>query len=253
MVSTRDATAPPKDASPPIDSSPPGVDATVTDAGGGSFCASLTTAVKLCTDFDEGQPVGTGWQATDTYGGFTIGIATDASFSPPGSFLSTINPSGAPSSARLLQVVPNDSPTVHVDLQILLTPQTGTLELAVIHQVTPDGLTYGLYYREVDSALQVELRSLDEAGTLLDKTWPIANFPSGWTEVVMDLVVADADAGTFTVKQGGSVVVSESNIQTSTPSRTQMFVEVGFYSNDPESAQANFDNTIVDWPDAATP
>jgi len=27
-----------------------------------------------------------------------------------------------------------------------------------------------------------------------------------------------------------------------------MFVELGFYTNDPASAQAYFDNAILDWP-----
>jgi hypothetical protein len=64
--------------------------------------------------------------------------------------------------------------------------------------------------------------------------------------VVIDLDVSDS--GSFTVQQGGIVVVTETNQPTSTDSRTALFVELGFYTFDPASGQANFDNAIVDWP-----
>jgi hypothetical protein len=41
--------------------------------------------------------------------------------------------------------------------------------------------------------------------------------------------------------------VTETNVPTSTDSRTAMFVEVGFYSFTPASGQADFDNVLVDW------
>ncbi len=210
-----------------------------------SFCASLTTPVKLCTDFDEGQPVDAGWGATDLYGGEAISVDTVA-FSPPGAFLSAINPSGAPSSARLLQAVPTQSPHVHVEFEMLLAPSDGTFELAVIHEVVADGTTYGLYYREVASALQVELRTLQSDGGMVDHIWPIGAPPSTWTRVDLDMDVSDA--ASIVVKQDGTTVVSETNEPTSTPSRTAMFVELGFYSFTPATAQASFDDAIVDWP-----
>jgi hypothetical protein len=64
--------------------------------------------------------------------------------------------------------------------------------------------------------------------------------------VIIDVDVSDT--GSFTVQQGGSVVLSESNQPTSTDSRTAMFVELGLYSFAPTSGQASFDNAIVDWP-----
>jgi hypothetical protein len=209
-----------------------------------SFCTTLTTPVKLCEDFDEGEAVDAGWSATDLYGGEAISLSTTA-LSPPSSFLSAINPSGAPSSARLLENVATLSPHVHVDVEMLLTPSDGTFELVVIHQVVANGTTYGLYYREVDSALQVELRTLGDDGSVFDQTWPIGAPPSGWTRVVLDMDVSDS--GSFTVQQGGQLVASQSNLPTSTDSRTAMFVELGFYSFTPAAGQANFDNAIVDW------
>lgn len=218
-----------------------------TDAGPG-FCASLTTPVKLCTDFDEGKPVETGWTAADlSGGGAAISVGTPA-FSGTGSFLSAINPSGAPSSARLEETLPTQSPHVHIEFEMLLVPSDGQLELAVIHEVTKDGTTYGLYYREVGSMLQVQLRSLAADGGVYDQSWPIGAPPSGWVRVDLDMDLGDADAGSFTVSHDGGVVVSQVNVPTSTPSRAAMFVELGFYSFAPASGQANFDNTIVDWP-----
>jgi hypothetical protein len=218
----------------------------VGDAGPG-FCASLTTSVKLCSDFDEGKPVETGWTAADVSGGAAISISAPA-FSGPGSFLSAINPSGAPSSARLEETLPTQSPHVHVEFEMLLVPTDGQLELAVIHEVTKDGTTYGLYYREVASVLQVQLRSLAADGGVYDQSWPIGAPPAGWVRVDLDMDLGEGDAGSFTVYHDGGVVVSQTNVPTSTPSRAAMFVELGFYSFTPASGQANFDNAIVDWP-----
>ena len=91
------------------------------DAGPG-FCASLKTPVKLCSDFDEGEPVDAGWESTDTYGGESVAVGATA-FSPPGAFASAINPSGAPSSARLLQTVPLQSASVHLEFEMLPGPR----------------------------------------------------------------------------------------------------------------------------------
>jgi hypothetical protein len=217
------------------------------DAGdaGPSFCASLATPVKLCTDFDEGPPVETGWFATDVYGGAAISLTTNA-FSAPGALLSTVNPSGAPSSARLEETVPTQSPSVHVEFELLLVPSDGTFELAAVHEVTSDGTTYGLFYREVASALQVQLRTLKADGSVFDQTWPIGAPPASWVRVDLDLNVADT--GSFTVTQDGNVVASQTNVPTSTGKRTAMFVELGLYTFVPGTAQASFDDAIVDWP-----
>jgi hypothetical protein len=215
--------------------------------GGPGFCASRVTPVKLCTDFDEGKPVQTGWEATDVYGGAAISVGTPA-FSGSGALLSAVNPSGAPSSARLEQTVPTQSPHVHLEFEMFLVPSTGTFELGAIHEVTSDGTTYGLFYREVGSTLQVQLRSLLADASVYDKTWPIGPppSPSNWVRVALDMDVADM--GSFTVTQDGTVVVTQTNVPTSTPSRADLFVELGMYTYAPASGQASFDNAIVDWP-----
>jgi hypothetical protein len=246
---------PDADATPETDATvdaparPEAGDAGAPDSGpdsGKGFCASLTTAVKLCDDFDEGQPLDAGWGATDTYGGSAISLNATA-FSAPSAFFSAVNPSGAPSSARLLQAVPTfTTPHVHVEFEMLLTPSDGTFELAAVHQVTADGTTYGFYYREVKNALQVQLRALTSDGTLVDQSWPIGAPSTGWVRVDMDIDVSAS--GTLTVQHDGKVVLNETNQSTSTPTRTAMFVELGFYTFDPASGQALFDNAIVDWP-----
>ncbi len=244
LASGSDAALAP-DAGAPADATPDGtIDAGGSDAAPG-FCASLATPVKLCTDFDEGQPVDAGWGATDLYGGQAINL-TAMAFSPPSAFQSAVNPSGAPASARLLQALPTASPHVRLEFEMLLAPSDGTFELAVIHEVIGDGTTYGLFYREVGSALQVELLNLAGDGSVFDQTWPIGAPSSTWSHVVIDLEVADA--GSFTVQQDGQVVVTQTNVPTSTPTRTALFVELGFYSFEPGSGEASFDNAIVDWP-----
>jgi hypothetical protein len=142
--------------------------------------------------------------------------------------------------------VPTLSAHVHVEIEMLLAPRDGTLELAVIHEVTSDGATYGLYLREVASLLQVQLRSRATDGTVFDQTWPVGAPPPSWARIDMDIDVATL--GSFVVKQDGKIVVSQTNLPTSTPRRTAMFVEVGVYSFTPATAQASFDNVVVDWP-----
>ena len=221
------------------------VDAATEASAHPSFCASLTKPVKLCSDFDEGAPLDTGWGATDGYGGQVVRVDTTA-FSPPGSFFAAINPSGAPSSARLLQTVPTSSTHVRIELEMLAAPGDGTIELAVIHEVVSDGTTYGLFYQSVNHVLQVRLKTLKSDNTVFDKTWPIGAPPAGWTRVAIDMDVGAA--GSFVVQHGGAIVASDTNLPTSTPSRTAMFVEVGVYSFAPTTAEARFDDVIVDWP-----
>ncbi len=59
------------------------------------------------------------------------------------------------------------------------------------------------------------------------------------------------------IAESGNVVVTQERrrsrewrigIDTPTPNRSQLFVEVGFYSPNLADAQANFDNVVVDWP-----
>ncbi len=221
------------------------IDAPRTVEAGLGFCASLATSVKLCDDFDEGRPLDAGWGATDIYGGETASVDTSVSFSAPASFSSSVNPSDAPSSARLLQTVPTLSPHVHLEFEMLLPqPTDGTYELGVIHQVTANGTTYGLYLREVSQALQVELRTLEDDGGLYDQTWPVGPPSSTWSHVTIDLDVSDV--GSFTVQVDGTVV-TQSGVPTSTLNRTAMFVELGLYTYVPGTSQASFDDAIVDW------
>lgn len=205
----------------------------------------MTTPVKFCSDFDEGAPLESGWGAIDVYGGQAVRVDATA-FSPPGSFFAAINPSGAPASARLLQAVPTTSPHVRVELEMLAAPGDGTIELAVIHETAPDGTTYGLFYQSVNHVLEVRLKTLMGDGTVFDKRWAIGPPSSGWTRVAIDVDVAVA--GSFTVRHGGAIVASDTNVPTSTPSRTAMFVELGLYSFTPTSAEARYDDVIVDWP-----
>lgn len=216
-------------------------DAAPTDAAK-TFCESLATPVKLCADFDEGASVDTGWDTSDLTLGGAVSVTANA-FSAPGAFLSAINPVNDPLSARLLENVPTLSPHVHVEFEMMLVPSDGTFELAVIHQVAND-TTYGLFFREVSSALQAQLRTLNADGSEYSMTWPIGPPPSGWTNVSLDLDVADS--GSFTVQQGATVI-TQTNVPTSTSGRTSMFVELGLYSFDPAGAQASFDNATIDW------
>ncbi len=222
------------------------IDAAASDAAAAdaakTFCETLATPVKLCADFDEGGAVDDGWDTSDLTLGGTVGVTTNA-FSAPGAFSSAVNPISDPLSARLLENVPTMSPHVHVELEMLLVPSDGTFELAVIHQVAND-TTYGLFFREVASALQAELKTLNADGSEFDMTWPIGPPPADWTHVILDLNVADS--GSFTVQQG-STVVAQTNVPTSTSGRTSMFVELGLYSFDPAGAQATFDNATIDW------
>jgi hypothetical protein len=219
----------------------PGSDAAANDAAK-TFCESLPAPVKLCTDFDEGGAVDTGWDTSDLTLGGAVSVTMNA-FSAPGAFLSAVNPIDDPLSARLLENVPTSSPHVHVEFEMSLIPSDGTFELAVIHQVAND-TTYGLFFREVSSALQAELRTLNADGSEYSMTWPIGPPPSGWTHVLLDLDVADS--GSFTVQQGATVI-TQTNVPTSTSGRTSMFVELGLYSFDPAGAQATFDNATIDW------
>lgn len=221
-----------------------GADGRSSDSGP-PFCASLPTHVKLCADFDEGKPLDDGWGATDLYGGEAARVDTVA-YSLPGSFLSAVNPSGAPASARLLQTVPTQSPHVHVAFEMLLTPSDGNFELCVLHEVTPGGVTYGLYYKEVASKLVVQLRTLDASGAIFDQTWPLGDPPPRWTRVDIDADIAAS--GSFAIRHDGIAVVSQTNVPTSTPSRSAMFVELGVFSYAPGTGQANFDDVIIDWP-----
>jgi hypothetical protein len=227
--------------------SAPSADAAASDASDAgdaamSFCALLATPVKLCADFDEGAPVDAGWDTADLSLGGAVSVTTNA-FSPPGAFFSTINPVDDQLSARLLENVPTTSPHVHVELEMMLVPSDGTFELAVIHQVAND-TTYGLFFREVDMALQAELKTLNADGSEFDMTWPLGAPASSWAHVTLDLEVAMS--GSFTVQQGATVV-TETNVPTSTVGRTSMFVELGLYSFDPAGAQATFDNATIDW------
>jgi hypothetical protein len=56
-----------------------------------------------------------------------------------------------------------------------------------------------------------------------------------------------SDSATLNVLHDGANVLSKTGLLTSTPSRQQVFVEVGFYSNDSATAHANFDSIALDW------
>ena len=54
-------------------------------------------------------------------------------------------------------------------------------------------------------------------------------------------------SGSITVKHDGAVVASDPLVDTSTTARASMFVELGYYSDVADTAEAHFDNVIVDW------
>lgn len=212
----------------------------------GGFCASLSTPVQFCDDFDEGQTIGAGWSQTDVYQGSTIAL-DNVYFSQPFSFLSSINENTAPSSARLLENVPIDTPHVHMEFEMLLPPSTGqfNFELCTLHEPVDSGLTYGVFYKYQNGNLLVYLRTLLEDGGESDLYNVIGAPPAGWLHVEIDCDVSGS--GTVVVKHNGAIVVNDTDANTSTLSRTDMWVEVGFYSNDPATAIAHFDNVIIDW------
>jgi hypothetical protein len=228
------------------DDAPAGADAP--DAGADAnlgFCASLSPAPRLCADFDEGQPLQAGWTLLDLYpAGMMAKLDTNA-LSPPGSFLSAINPSGAPSSARLQESVPALSSHVHVAFAMLLQPTDGQFELCALHEVTQTGATSGLFYKEEGGKLLTYLDTLSSDGGTTGIVHQLGAPPSGWLHVEIDMDVSDT--GTVVVKHDGVVVVNDTNVPTATPSRVQLFVELGYYSSAAATGTANFDNVVVDW------
>ncbi len=147
-----DASLPPRDAAPldaaiesAADSSP---DLDVRDEVATGFCASLSPAPKLCADFDEGAQVGVGWTLFDTSQGQSVSVDTTASVSPPGSFLSVVNSNnGTGESARLAESLPVLSSHVHASFDLLFSGSGGPFEIFAVHELTPDGNTYGLFYK----------------------------------------------------------------------------------------------------------
>jgi hypothetical protein len=225
---------------------------TVSDAGGeretaaadAGFCASLTTPVNFCADFDEGAAVGAGWSSTDVYQGSSA-IVDYTYFSPPGSFLSSINADASPGSARLQEDLPIDTPHVHVEFEMLLPQLQGNFEICTLHEPVADGTTYGVFYKYQDGNLLVFVRTLDDDGGEVDVVSQIGPPPTGWLHVEIDSDVSES--GTIVVKHDGTVVVNDTNVNTSTLTRASMFIELGYYSADPATALAHFDNVIVDW------
>lgn len=218
-----------------------GGDTASPDAG---FCASLVTPVHLCADFDEGAAVGAGWSATDVSQGQSATVDFTY-YSPPGSFLSVISADDSPASARLQEDLPIDTPHVHVEFEMLLPTFDGNLEVCTLHEPVADGTTYGLFYKYQDGNLLVFVRSLDDDGGEVDYTGQIGPPPATWLHVEIDTDVSES--ATIVVKHDGVVVLSATDVNTSTLTRGSMFVELGFYAFDPATTLAHFDNVIVDW------
>ena len=245
---TRDAGVPPSaedgaaedvEAAAPLDAPAEGGDAHP------GFCASLTTPVRFCDDFDEGQAIGDGWDATDVYQGSTAALDFTY-YSPPASFLSQIDAASSPGSARLQKDLPIDTPHVHVEFKMLLPQISGqNFELCTLHEPVADGTTYGLFYKYQNGNLLVYVRTLDEDGGENDFVKQIAPPPSGWLDVAIDADISHS--ATVVVTHGGTVVVNATNVDTSTTNRASMFVELGYYSSNAASAIAHFDDVVVDW------
>lgn len=233
--------APSFDAAPPIDATAPPTDG----IAGGSFCATLGTTPHLCADFDESPQVQSGWSFVDQYpNGQTVSIDTVA-YSQPGSFLTAVVSSQEPTSARLEEVMPTLSKKVHMECRMLLQPSDGNFEVLVLHQQTPDGFTHGLFYKEEAGELVVYMRGISGDGGIINYVHKLGKPTATWMHVEIDIVVADD--GSLRVKHDDQIVVDEPHIATSTPTRTMMFVDLGFYSSEGKPARANFDNVVIDW------
>jgi hypothetical protein len=248
-----DASSPPRDGA--TDASPfdagaladASSDALVSDEVATGFCESLSPQPKLCADFDEGEPVGTGWTLFDTSPGQTVSVDTSTSVSPPGSFLSMIEGNdGAPESARLAESLPVLSNHVHAAFDLLYMGGDGPFEIFAVHELTSDGTTYGLFYKLQGGQLLVYIVSLLEDGGLAQYVYPLGAPPSTWISVDIEMDIAES--ADVVVTQNGAVVVNAIGIDSSTQSRAQLFVEVGLYSPNAADAQANLDNVVVDWP-----
>ena len=208
------------------------------------FCASLPTAPKLCADFDEGQPVSAGWTLIDTSDGQNVGLDPLA-YSKPSSFGSVLLPVGSPASSRLQESLPLLATKVHIEFRMLVTPVAGSFELCALHQDTPQGVVYGVFYKLVDQLIFVQIRNIDASGNETNIGHTLTA-PTDWMKVDIDIDVGNP--GNVIVKHDDVIVVNELGIPTSTPDRTKLFVELGFYSQNKASIKANFDNVIIDWP-----
>ena len=211
------------------------------DAG---FCASLPAPVHLCADFDEGAAVGAGWSTTDVSAGQSVSVDFTY-YSPPGSLLSMISANGSAESARLQEDLPIDTPHVHVEFEMLVPAIAGNFEICTLHEPVADGTTYGLFYKYQDGNMLVFVRSLDDDGGEVDYVGQIGPPPAGWLHVAIDTDVSPS--ATIVVEHDGVVVVNATGVNTSTLTRASMFVELGYYSADPATTLAHFDNVIVDW------
>jgi hypothetical protein len=244
-----DASLPPADASQLDGSTTPDSmsDVIISDEVSTGFCESISPPPKLCADFDEGEPVGTGWTLFDTTQGQTVSVDTTTSVSPPGSFLSLIEGNdGTPESARVAESLPVLSNHVHAAFDLLYMGGEGPFEIFAVHELTTDGNTYGLFYKVQGGQLLVYIVARLEDGGLVQNVYPLGAPPSTWVSVDIEMDIADS--ADVVVTQDGAVVVNAIGIDTSTDDRSQLFVEVGFYSPNAASAQANIDNVVVDWP-----
>jgi hypothetical protein len=231
------------DAAAPAEASAPPAEAAVDGAAG--FCKSRAPAPKLCDDFDEGGPIGRLWTAIDVSDGQTVALDTVA-FSSPGSFLSAINSSDAPATARLSQSLPVLASRVHIEFEMLLAPGPGSIEIAAVHEQTPDGTTYGLFYKFDQGNLALYLKTLGADGGVSTLLHTLGAAPANWMRVDIDFDIADA--GRITVQHDGATVYDDTPVPTDTSARTSLFVELGLYSFQKATIQGNFDNVIVDWP-----
>jgi hypothetical protein len=221
-----------------------GVDAARDARPPAPFCASLAPSPRFCADFDEGNPVSLGWTLVDATVGSTVAIGGVA-FTPPGAFLSAVDPSTDKSSARLQQTLPIQAARMHLEMRMLVSATAGVYELCALHQDTAQGVNYGIFYKLQGGALLLDVRALSGDGGVTSKVYPLGA-PSGtWMHVVLDV---DLGASAhLTLQQDGATVLDEA-VPTSTPSRTKLFVALGIYSPQRASMQASFDDVAIDWP-----
>ena len=211
-----------------------------------TFCA-LHAADNLCADFDEGEPIDTGWDSIDTSGdGSGTVTLTPNAFSHPSAFQSSIFTLADQASGRLMKMLPTQGSHVRMDFEMLFVsgPTNTTMELAVLHEYdAAQQNTYGVFLEDLNGALEIVVKLVDQSQA--PGPWMLGAPPSGWTHFVIDVDVADS--GSLTVVQDNNTVVSATNVPTSDDNRDTMFVEIGLYDFNAAAAQANFDNIVLDW------
>lgn len=226
-----------------------GKDVDVGNDAGAGLCVSPWGggAPKLCADFDRVPSEVDGWSSKEVANGSTS-LSPNA-FSLPQSLESGID-AGATASARLRLESPSTLARVHAEFRVQVAPVDGDYELFAFHQDTKNGETFvtnGVFYKQRDRALQIEVRGGDECPTPNVCWKPIAPVvDQRWIKVEIDFEVAAA--ATLIVKHDGKEALRWPNRKTDVASPLSTYFMLGLYSYSPPSAaKAYFDDVVIDW------